>query len=83
MWTLVSSSTTVAPGSNEFNLLNEGIAHIIVSANSNHAEVVRVLDPRMQRELGRISMFFNPQFSCVRAYIASRRTFWSQVGSRQ
>ncbi|EUC45611.1 hypothetical protein COCMIDRAFT_36703 [Bipolaris oryzae ATCC 44560] len=54
MWTLVSSSTTVAPGSNEFSLPNEGIAHIIVSAESNHAEVVRVLDPRMQRELGRI-----------------------------
>ncbi|USP78160.1 hypothetical protein yc1106_05434 [Curvularia clavata] len=53
MWTL-STSLVGAAGSNEFSLQNEGTAHIVGSANSSNVEVVRVLNPDTQRELGRM-----------------------------
>lgn len=63
MWTL-SSSPSGAAGLNEFNLPNEGIAHIVVGIKSNHVEVVRVLSPDTQRELGRMGKF-SPSVSLV------------------
>ena len=81
MWTLVSSSPSISAGSSEFSLPNEGTAHIVVGVNSNYVEVVRAINLDVQRELGRIGMFFLLHFPCAPSYIASRRTIWCQGGS--